>query len=58
MTDTIQQPNLLSDRRYGRELLRPWKLITFGAGMLWCYPESLRKLTADIRGALTISKGL
>jgi hypothetical protein len=35
VTDTIEHRNLLPDRRYWRELLRPWKLVTFGAGMAW-----------------------
>lgn len=35
MTEKNRIPALLPDRSYFLELLRPWKLATFGAGMLW-----------------------
>ena len=35
MTDKKPSLALLPDRNYFLELLRPWKLATFGLGMLW-----------------------
>lgn len=35
MTDSNKNPQLLPDRSYFIELLRPWKLATYAMGMLW-----------------------
>ena len=35
MTDKPNLITFLPDRKYLRELRRPWKLATFGMGMLW-----------------------
>jgi len=35
------------DRNYVTELLRPWKLVTFGAGMLWLFHGALNYGIAD-----------
>lgn len=35
MTSEVTTSSILPDRHYLRELLRPWKLATFGVGMSW-----------------------
>jgi hypothetical protein len=35
MTETNEMTPFMPDGSYFRELLRPWKLVTFGMGMLW-----------------------
>lgn len=37
MTDPLDSIPLWPDKAYCRELLRPWKLVTFAVGMLWLF---------------------